>query len=87
MTVSAEIVAARRTGVLMIDSEGVRGASGASPWVLAVRDGRAVRVPVKVGARGTGKVELLDGLKEGDMVVPPAELAVVEGTKVRPAKP
>jgi len=87
MTVSAEIVAAKQANALLIDAEAVRGASGTTPWVLAIRDGVAVRVPVRLGARGTGQVALLEGLKEGDAVVPPSEVAVREGMKVRARRP
>lgn len=87
MTVSAEIVAAKQANALLIDAEAVRGASGTTPWVLAIRDGVAVRVPVRLGARGTGQVALLEGLKEGDAVVPPSEVAVREGMKVRAWRP
>ncbi len=87
MTVSAEIVAAKQANALLIDAEAARGASGTTPWVLAIRDGVAVRVPVRLGARGTGQVALIEGLKEGDAVVPPSEVAVREGMKVRARRP
>jgi HlyD family secretion protein len=47
--------------------------------VLAVRDGRAVRQPVKLGLRGEGHVEVLDGLAEG-------ELALVSGQAIEPGR-
>ncbi len=84
MTVSAEIAVANRTRALLLDAEAVREPSGAAPWVLAVRDGRAVRVPVRLGARGIGKVEVLEGLRAGEQVVPPSEARVREGSRVRP---
>ncbi len=87
MTVSAEIVATKQANALLIDAEAVRGASGTTPWVLAIRDGVAVRVPVRLGARGTGQVALLEGVKEGEVVVPPSEAAVREGMKVRARRP
>jgi HlyD family secretion protein len=84
MTVSAEIAVAKRTRALLLDAEAVREPSGAAPWVLAVRDGQAVRVPVRLGARGIGKVEVLEGLRAGEQVVPPSEARVREGSRVRP---
>jgi HlyD family secretion protein len=48
-----------------------------------VRDGRAVRQPVKLGIRGAGRTEILDGLAAGEAVVPPSEAAVREGSRVR----
>jgi HlyD family secretion protein len=43
MTVSAEILAARRDGTLTLDSDAIRDGAGQAPWVLVVRGGRAER--------------------------------------------
>jgi HlyD family secretion protein len=83
MTVSAEILAAKRIDTVTLESDAIRDAAGAAPWVLAVRDGRAVRQPLKLGIRGAGRTEILDGLAPGDLVVPPSEAAVREGQRVR----
>jgi len=85
MTVSAEILVAKRASATLINADAVRDVAGAAPWVLVVRDGRAVRTPVKLGARGVGELEVLQGLQPGDAVVPPSEPKVREGTRVRPA--
>jgi HlyD family secretion protein len=42
-----------------------------------------VRQPLKLGIRGAGRTEILDGLAPGDLVVPPSEAAVREGQRVR----
>lgn len=77
MTVSIDIEAARREQTLMIPASAVREAGGAQPWVMVVRDGRTVRQPVRLGIRGEGRVEVLEGLAVGEAVVPAAlELAV-----------
>jgi HlyD family secretion protein len=83
MTVSAEIVGAKRTNTVTIESDALRDAAGPAPWVLAVRDGRAVRQTVKLGIRGSGRTEILGGLAPGDLVVPPSEASVREGERVR----
>jgi HlyD family secretion protein len=83
MTVSAEILAAKRVDTLTLDSDAIRDAAGQAPWVIVVRDGRAVRQPVKLGIRGAGRTEILDGLAAGEAVVPPSEAAVREGSRVR----
>ncbi|MGE3678254.1 MAG: efflux RND transporter periplasmic adaptor subunit [Burkholderiales bacterium] len=70
MTVSAEILSGSKKGALALSSAAVRDAAGARPWVLAVRDGRAARVDIKLGLRGEGVVEVQDGLAEGELVVP-----------------
>lgn len=84
MTVSAEIVAARRPAALTLAADALRDGSGTRPWVMAVKDGRAVRQPVQVGARGAGRVEILQGLAEGDSVVMPSAATIAEGARVRP---
>ena len=72
MTVSADIEVERHPGALALPAEAVRDVSGPAPWVLVVREGRARRQAVKLGLRGEGSVEVLDGLAEGDEVVPAA---------------
>ena len=82
MTVSVEVEVARKAAALTLPLDAVRDLA-ASPWVLAIRDGRARRVPVTVGSRGAARVELLVGLAAGDLVVPAAEGKVADGDKVR----
>jgi len=81
--VSAEILAAKRLNTTTLDSDAIRDAAGPAPWVLVVRDARAVRQPVKVGIRGAGHTEILDGLAAGEAVVLPSEAAVREGQRAR----
>lgn len=82
MTVSAEILSDEKKGVLVLSSGAVRDAAGAAPWVLAVRQGRAVREGIKLGLRGEGAIEIAGGLAEGELVVP-AGAAVLEGARLR----
>lgn len=84
MTVSAEISVGQKANALILPSDAVRDAARAQPWVLIIADGRAARRSVKLGLRGTGKVEVIDGLRAGDAVIPPSA-NVAEGRKVRPA--
>lgn len=82
MTVSIDIEAARREQALMIAAATVRDAGGAQPWVMVVRDGRTERQPVRLGIRGAGKVEVLEGVAAGEVLVP-AALDVAAGQSVR----
>ena len=82
MTVSVDIEAARKPAALAIPAEALRGADSTAPWVLVERDGRAVRQAVKVGARGDGVVEVMEGLAEGDHVLANAP-ATIEGRRLR----
>jgi HlyD family secretion protein len=84
MTVSAEMLAGRKPDAVTLPADAVRDASTTAPWVLAVRDGRAVKVPVKVGLRGSDRIEILDGVQPGDRVIP-AGANVTPGKRVRAA--
>lgn len=53
---------------LMAPEESVLVVDGGA-FVFAVRDGKAVRQPVKLGRRRPGTVEILEGLSPGDVVV------------------
>ena len=83
MTVSVELVGGMKKEALVLPSGALRDADREAPWVLVVRDGRAVRVPVKLGLRGVGSVEITEGLKEGELVIPQTEKAIA-GDRVRP---
>lgn len=65
MTVSVDIEVARLAGVLAVPAEAIHDGG----WVIVARDGRARRQAVKVGARGSGMVEVAQGLAEGDLVL------------------
>ncbi len=82
MTVSVDIEVARRPKALLVASSALRDAEGATPWVLRVEDGRAVRRAVRLGLRSAGLAEVLDGLQEGDLVLAGAA-AVEPGARVR----
>lgn len=83
MTVSVELVGGLKMDALVLPSGAVRDADREAPWVLALQGGVAVRMPVKLGLRGIGSVEILDGLKEGNSIIPPTEKAIA-GDRVRP---
>lgn len=83
MTVSIDIVTARRARALQVPVETVRDAGG-EPWVLVVRDGVAQRQSVRLGLRGDGRVEILEGLAAGEQLVPAHQEAISEGARVRP---
>ena len=53
------------------------------PAVYAVRDGKAVRVPVKLGYTDGEWTEVREGLKEGDKVVTAGKVALRDGSAVQ----
>jgi HlyD family secretion protein len=83
MTVSVDIEIERRGGTLALAAEAVHDATGPAPWVLQVRDGRAIRQPVTLGLRGDGVVEIRAGLEAGDLAVPASYPNVKPGERVR----
>jgi HlyD family secretion protein len=85
MTVSVDIEVARRVGVLTLAADAVRDATTPAPWVLVARAGRAVRQPIRIGARGDGVVEVAEGLGIGELVVPATQAGVGEGKPLRAA--
>jgi membrane fusion protein (multidrug efflux system) len=61
--------------VALLDDEG-------DPAVFAVRDGKAARVPVKLGYMDGEWIEVLQGIKVGDSVVTAGKIALRDGTPV-----
>ncbi len=67
MTVSVEIRYGQSKNALVLPLQAIRDSS--HPYVLVLRTGRAVKVPVKLGQRGEREVELREGLTSGDIVI------------------
>ncbi len=84
MTVSVDIEVARRAQTIAVPSETVNDAGTEAPWVMAVDGHRAIRRPVKLGLRGEGYVEVLEGVAPGDIVLATAGTAISAGQRVRP---
>lgn len=82
MTVSIDIETGRKPSATQIPADSLRDAASAKPWVMVARDGKTQRQPVSVGLRGSGRIEILDGLTPGDIVLP-AGTALPEGRRVR----
>lgn len=83
MTVSVDIEVARSAGTVVVPADTVRDANGAQPWVLAVDGGRAVRRAVKLGLKGDGRIEVLDGVAPGDRLISASQAMVGSGQRVR----
>lgn len=83
MTVSVDIEVARSAGAVVVPADTVRDAGGAQPWVLAVDGGRATRRAVKLGLKGDGRMEVLEGVAPGDRLISAAQLTVKSGQRVR----
>lgn len=78
MSVEANIVVAERKDVLLVPGEAL--VDGAAFRL----DGRRLRrTQLELGLRGTRMVEVLAGLKDGDLVASPASTALRDGERVR----
>jgi HlyD family secretion protein len=83
MTVSADIEVERHANALAVRADAVHDLTGPAPWVLVVRRGAARRQAVKLGLRGEGSVEVLEGLADGDLVVPTSATHIRAGSRLR----
>jgi multidrug efflux system membrane fusion protein len=57
--------------------------TGDTPNVWVIKDGVVSLRPIKAGAFGDGKIQILEGLQEGEMIVTAGVQKVREGQKVR----
>lgn len=83
MTVSIDIETARRAAAVVLPTSTLEDAATDQPWVLVVRDKRAVKQFVTLGLRGDTRVEVLGGVASGEGVVPVSKTGVKAGQRVR----
>lgn len=82
MSVEANIVSREKKDVLLAPANAVVNNS------LMVVDGDHVaRRKVKIGIHGSGAVEIIDGVREGELVASPATADIKDGARVRAALP
>lgn len=82
MFAEATILIAERNAIAVPVTAVRSGKDGAS--VLRVTDGRASLVPVRTGIREAGKLEIIEGLQEGDLIVAKAGAFIRDGDRVNP---
>jgi HlyD family secretion protein len=87
MTVSVDIEVARSPGTVVVPADAVRDANSVQPWVLMVDGWRAQRRTVKLGLKGDGRIEVLDGVAPGDRLISAANGTVANGQRVRAIAP
>lgn len=81
MTVSVDIRTASRDQALVIPNDALFNRRGDSAEVLRLAGGRlAERVPVRLGLRGTGLTEVVEGVAAGDVLLTDEQ---AEGRRVR----
>ncbi|SFQ60233.1 HlyD family secretion protein [Variovorax sp. OK605] len=83
MTVSVDIQVARRPQAVLVASDAVHDADRAWPFVFRVDGRHARRQPVRLGLRGAGFSEVLEGLTAGQLVVGSRTASVHDGERIR----
>jgi HlyD family secretion protein len=83
MTVSVDVETARRTATVVIATSSLEDAATDKPWVLVVRDKRAVKQFVTLGLWGDSRVEVLQGVAKDEGVIPKSKLGIKAGQRVR----
>jgi HlyD family secretion protein len=69
MTVSIDVGVADKANATVVPAGAVRDSGLPEPWVLVLRDGRAERVAVRLGARTPARTEIVSGVGAGDEVI------------------
>jgi HlyD family secretion protein len=85
MTVSVNVETAKLPNALAVPNDALLDAGSAQAAVLAVRAGRLVRVPVRLGLTGLAMTEVTAGIEAGEVVLAgaPAVAGVKPGGRLR----
>jgi HlyD family secretion protein len=86
MTVSVDIEVAAKDSALVLPVRSVHDVLSGQPWALGIKDGRAVKRPVRLGLRGNSHIEILEGLSESEVAIP-LNSGVLTGQRVRAVLP
>jgi len=78
MTTETNIVVRKAENALLLPPDAVQNGR-----VWRVRDGRLETRPVRLGASGTERIEILDGVADGDAIVAAPDAALRAGARVR----
>ena len=81
MSVEANIVTREKPSAIVVPAEAVSGDA-----VQVVDDGKARRVPVEVGIRGSRNVEIIGKVAKGTQILSPARPDLADGTRLRIGK-
>jgi HlyD family secretion protein len=83
MTVSVTVQTGVREHALAVPNDALMNIHGNEAYVLIAREGKAHRVPVRLGLRGLTLTEVVEGVRANDVVLVPGEQAVADGDRVR----
>lgn len=79
------LVVGKRPGTILVAEQSIVP-RGDERFVFRVDDGKAALTKVETGKRRAGKVEILSGLKAGDVVVVAGQLKIRDGAPVKAVK-
>ncbi|MBP1597076.1 MAG: macA 5 [Acidobacteria bacterium] len=88
MFAEGEILTGVRQRTIVVPSTAVYLSEGAEegPFVFVVENGKAVRRGVRVGRETDSRLEIVQGLKPGDLVVTEQKIELAEGVRVEAGK-
>ena len=84
MTMSVTIISGERADALVVPVELIRDVASAAPYVLVRRDGQDERRSLRLGLRNSRDVEIVEGVAEGEPIVPPPTSAPGARRKIHP---
>lgn len=79
------LVLTEKTDALLVPEQAIV-AFGTDQFVFRIVEGKAVMTKVKLGIRRAAEVEIVEGLKPGDMVVTAGQIKLRDGVPVRAAQ-
>lgn len=83
--VDIKIITDSKKDVMVVDDSAVFDYKG-NTCVFVVENGKAVVRRVKEGLKGDNKVEIVEGLKEGDTILAKPDNDIKEGMRIKPVK-
>lgn len=83
LTVSIEVTVARKKGAMVVPLEAVRDIRAETARVWVVEEGRARVREVRLGIVGEDRVEVIEGVEEGDLVLLDPKADWTPGMRVR----
>ena len=83
MTVSVDVEVARKPKALIVDVASLHEFKNGAAFVFKVDAGTAKKQDVKLGLVSAGKAEVLDGLSEGDQIIPQTVTSLTDGARVQ----
>jgi len=84
MTVDVDIVTVDMPHALAVPGDAVRRDAADKPFVLVVRDGKAVKRSVTLGPANDAQAIVKSGVKPGEVIVAERNVGIVDGLRVKP---